>query len=166
MEGRTYRYMTDEPLYTFGYGLSYARFVYSDCELSQASLDTSSVPHDLSVRVRVENAGGRAGDEVVQLYLHNANAECTVPRHRLAGVQRVHLEAEEAAAVSFGMDAGLLSYVSPEGERVLAPGDVRVCVGGRQPDARSEALFRREGLPLEMGCATLELTGERRVLPR
>ncbi len=143
MQGRTYRYMTEEPLYPFGYGLSYTRFEYSDLRLNppqsplrKGGSELGSPPYEggagggCEISVRVTNSGDRAGDEVVQLYLTDLEASCRVPIRSLVGFQRVSLNPGESQQVSFTIDSEQLKLVNEDGKRVLEPGEFRVEVGG------------------------------------
>ncbi len=143
MQGRTYRYMTEEPLYPFGYGLSYTRFEYSDLRLNppqsplrKGGSELGSPPYEggagggCEISVRVTNSGDRAGDEVVQLYLTELEASCRVPIRSLVGFQRVSLNPGESQQVSFTIDSEQLKLVNEDGKRVLEPGEFRVEVGG------------------------------------
>lgn len=146
MAGRTYRYLQKEPLYPFGYGLSYTSFAYSGLSLSAG---TVSAGDPLTVRVTVRNAGERDGHEVVQLYLKNHTSAVPMPHWSLAGFQRVFLRAGEETEVSFTLCPEQMAYVDEEGRRVLAPGRFTVYVGGSQPDSRSGALTGTRPLSAE-----------------
>jgi beta-glucosidase len=126
MRGRTYRYMDAEPLYPFGYGLSYTTFTYRDLTLAQAG-------DAVAVTVKVTNSGDRAGDEVVQLYLRDLEASVPVAKHRLAGFTRVHLAAGETREVAFALKPEQFALVLADGTRVVEPGMFRIAVGGGQP---------------------------------
>jgi beta-glucosidase len=156
MKGRTYRYLEKEPLYPFGYGLSYTRFEYSDITLSKASVRAGE---PVEVSATVTNAGSRTGDEVVQLYVKDLEASCTVPHHDLRGFERITLAPGESRTVTFELDARALSLIDERGRRVLEPGRFRLTIGGSQPDARSAALLGAAPLAVELG-----VTGERRDL--
>jgi len=88
MAGRTYRYMTQAPLYPFGYGLSYTHFEYSNLHMSAATLPADG---QLNLSLDVKNCGDRAGDEVVQLYVCYPDSKVTRPVKELRGFQRVTL---------------------------------------------------------------------------
>jgi beta-glucosidase len=162
MNGRTYRYLDleKEPLYPFGYGLSYTRFEYQDAALSSASV-RAAAGATVEVSATVRNAGARAGDEVAQLYVRDLEASCRVPHHSLRGFQRLALGRGESRRVTFTLGARDLALIDDSGRRVLEPGRFRLYVGGSQPDRRSVALLGgRAPLGIE-----LEVTGEPVVLP-
>jgi beta-glucosidase len=156
MTGRTYRFMDGEPLYPFGYGLSYASFAYGGLKLAGAPLAAGA---DLEVSVEVRNTGKVAGDEVVQAYLSDLAASVRVPRWKLAAFARVSLAPGEAKTVALRVTARSLAVVDARGRHVVEPGRFRLHVGGRQPDVRSAALagipvlqaeFEVRGGPLEL----------------
>jgi beta-glucosidase len=131
MAGRTYRYFTEQPLYPFGYGLSYSTFRYEKAEVEppQISADAS-----VSVSARVTNSGKIAGAEVVELYLTHPGVD-GAPIRALAGFQRVHLNPAESKTVTFSLRDRDLSTVDAEGIRRIVPGEVKVWLGGGQPVA-------------------------------
>jgi beta-glucosidase len=154
MQRRTYRYLDKAPLYPFGYGLSYTRFAYRDLAVSQVRVP---VGQSLRIFATVENVGGRAGDEVVQLYLKDLEASCVVPHHSLRGTQRVHLAPGEARTLTFELQPRDMALVDDRGRRVLEPGRFRVFIGGSQPDERSRELTGESPLAFEF-----EVIGEAR----
>ena len=129
MRNRTYRYFTGQPLYGFGYGLSYSRFAYSNLKLSSDSLQAGQ---PLTVEVDVRNTSQFAGDEVAELYLEYPGV-ADAPRHALQGFKRVHVGAGESERVSFTLDPRALSLVNEKGGHVVESGGYTVFVGGRQP---------------------------------
>ncbi|MDK2902239.1 MAG: beta-glucosidase [Clostridiales bacterium] len=137
MKGRTYRYMEDEPLYPFGYGLSYTTFEYSNLTFSAEAIEAGQ---SLAVSVDVKNTGEMAGDEVVQLYLKDLEASVDVPIHELKGFTRVKLQPGESTTVTFTLTPRQMALIDNDGRCILEPGKFRLMVGGRQPDKRSEAL--------------------------
>lgn len=157
MAGRTYRYSNAEPLYPFGYGLSYTTFAYTNLDLSAPQLDGTD---SLTVRVSVQNVGSLAGDEVVQLYVEDLEASCTVPIRDLRGFQRVHLAPGASADVSFTLTPKHLSLINDQGKRSLEPGRFRITVGGSQPDSRSVQLMQCAPLSAEF-----DVSGPTRILP-
>ena len=129
MKNRTYRYFTGEPLYPFGYGLSYSTFEYSNLKLSNPELQAGN---PLTVDVDVKNTSERAGEEVVELYL-NFPKMPGAPLRALRGFTRVHLDAGDERHVKLTLPPRDLSYVNEAGDRVVGAGDYVVTVGGGQP---------------------------------
>jgi len=129
MAGRTYRYFSGEPVYPFGFGLSYTRFEYGPVKLERLGADASQ---GLRITTTVRNSGARAGDEVAQLYLTFPQTP-GAPRVALRGFQRLSLKPGQAREVTFTLSPRDLSSVTPEGERQVAAGSYRVTVGGGQP---------------------------------
>jgi beta-glucosidase len=149
MQGRTYRYLAAEPLFPFGFGLSYTRFEYSQLELSATEADVSA-DLQIEVSVTVTNVGSRASDEVVQLYVKDLESSVTVPHHELRGVERLHLAPGASQSVRFSLSAKSLSLIDAAGNRLLEPGRFRIFVGGSQPDPRSTKLLGQEPLSAEL----------------
>jgi len=129
MKNRTYRYFEGQPLYPFGYGLSYSKFSYANVKLSATSLKAGE---PLSLDADVKNTSDREGDEVVQLYLKFPKSP-GAPIHALRGMTRVSIEAGETKRVHFTLDARDLSGVNSQGDRIVASGSYRLYVGGGQP---------------------------------
>jgi beta-glucosidase len=147
MQGRTYRYFSGRPLYSFGYGLSYTTFAYSNLKLASSSLAAGD---PLKVEADLENSGAQAGDEVVELYLTQPKAFET-PRHVLGGFTRVHLAAHATTHVTLTVDPRSLGQVDAEGNRVIVPGEYSISIGGAQPEDSAQVLrasFRVEGTKL------------------
>lgn len=137
MVGRTYRYATGEPLYPFGFGLSYTRFAYAGLVLANETLKAGE---SLAVRVMVTNIGDVAGDEVVQFYIRDLEASVPVPINSLAGFRRVHLEAGEGQEIEWTLEPEAMLVFDDEGRQKLEPGSFRLTVGGCSPSRRGEAL--------------------------
>jgi len=136
MKGRTYRYMSAEPMYPFGFGLSYSKFEYSNLKLSKPSILKSE---PVKVTVTVKNKGKYAADEVVQLYLTH-EGQTNGPLFSMKGFKRVSLQPGATALVSFDLTPELLSSVQDNGQSVVMPGTIKIAVGGSLPIGRSEAL--------------------------
>ncbi len=138
MKNRSYRYFTGEPLYPFGYGLSYSKFEYSNLKLSNSQLAAGS---SLDVEVDLKNTSKRAGDEVVELYLTFPKL-AGAPLRALRGFTRVHLDPSAQQRVKLSLQPRDLSYVNEAGDRLVGAGDYTITVGGGQPDtsaAKAEA---------------------------
>jgi len=131
MQGRTYRYFEGEPLWPFGYGLSYTTFSYGNLTLPDAPINAGD-PLDASVTVT--NTGKVAGDEVVQLYLKFPEV-AGAPIRALRGFQRIHLEPGANQKVEFRLNPRDLSMVTETGDIIVAQGKYTLSVGGGQPGA-------------------------------
>jgi beta-glucosidase len=129
MQGRTYRYFKGQPLWPFGYGLSYTTFKYSGLSLPTAPINAGD-PLDISVVVT--NTGKLAGDEVAQLYLKFPDV-AGAPILALRGFQRIHLEPGASQTVKFHLKKRDLSMVTSQGNSIVAQGKYTVSVGGGQP---------------------------------
>jgi beta-glucosidase len=137
MRGRTYRYMTAEPLYPFGFGLSYASITYGPL-----TLDRSAVIRNESVtaKVNVVNRGNAGAEEVVQLYLTDVEASVPVPFYALKGFRRVMLAPGESREIEFTITPNMMSLFDAQGRETLEAGRFRVTIGGASPGPRSVAL--------------------------
>jgi beta-glucosidase len=131
MENRTYRYFTGEPLYPFGYGLSYTTFKYSKFKVAK----TISAGDEVKVTVNVKNTGKVAGDEVVQLYISNLGSSVQVPIRALKGFKRIYLLPGETKTVTFSISPDAFSEINEQNKRVINPGVFEISVGGGQPKA-------------------------------
>lgn len=121
-----YLELRNDPLYPFGYGLTYTTFDYSDVALSSNAM---SADGSVEASVMVTNTGKKDGDEIVQLYIHDQAASVARPVKELKGFQRVHLKAGETRKVTFLITREQLEYYNAEGQRVLEPGTFDVMIG-------------------------------------
>jgi beta-glucosidase len=136
MANRTYRYFKGEPLYPFGYGLSYTKFSYGGLEVPTEDVNAGDPVH---ASVTVTNSGTVAGDEVVELYLQFPNV-AGAPIRALRGFQRVHLEAGASQKVDFTLERRDLSMVTEDGDPIIAEGPYTITIGGGQPDTGAPAV--------------------------
>ena len=138
MAGRTYRYLTAEPMYPFGYGLSYAKFTYPSLKLASTKIAKNRA---VEITATVTNSGKVEGEEVVQLYLtHPPKAGTQTPLFALKNFRRVKLAPGASTTVTFTLTPEMLALVNAQGQTVNAAGPVKVWVGGSLPSARSTAL--------------------------
>ena len=137
MSGRTYRYMTEEPLYPFGFGLSYSKFDYSELRLDKSTLPLGD---SLNVSLTLTNCGGSDAAEVAQFYLSDLQASTIVPLHHLIGFERVMLRAGESKTLKFTVTAEMMSFYNDDGKLTLEPGQFRLEVGGCSPSKRGQEL--------------------------
>jgi beta-glucosidase len=131
--GDDYLDLTGQPLFPFGYGLSYTTFEYSSLVIEPAEIPPSG---RATVRARVKNTGARAGDEVVQLYIRDLLASVARPVMQLAGFQRVSLKPGEEKEVSFELSSDQLHMLDRDMKWVVEPGTFRVLVGASSKDIR------------------------------
>ncbi len=134
MEGRTYRYMKEDPMYPFGFGLSYTTFSYSDLRFSKEKICAGE---DFSVYVKVKNTGKTPGDEVVQLYVSDPEVAFRNPLYSLKGIRRVYLAPGEEKDVSFTVSPAMLESVNETGRSALSEGRKIISIGGSSPHERS-----------------------------
>ncbi|CAG0937713.1 beta-glucosidase [Thermoflexales bacterium] len=132
---RTYRYFTGQPLYAFGYGLSYTTFTYRDLQITPTDVKSGD---PVTIQVEVENTGKQLGDEVVQLYVQDVRASLPVPQLQLQGFTRIGLAPGEKQTIQFTLTAEQLSLADETGAWILEPGDFKVWVGGQQPNLQSD----------------------------
>ena len=131
MEGHTYRYFRGEPLYAFGYGLSYTTFEYGDATLSQASVKAGN---SVDITIPVKNTGARAGDEVVQVYVKSLDNP-DAPIKSLKGFQRVNIAAGQQASVKITLDKGAFEYYDASiDELSVRPGKYQILYGPSSMD--------------------------------
>jgi beta-glucosidase len=130
MAGRTYRFMTEEPLYRFGYGLSYTDFKYSNLRLNKNQIGANET---IAVSVEVANTGEYDGDEVVQMYISDKESSVPVPLLHLEGFQRIHLKKGEKKQIAFQLKPEQLMVYDDNGEPFIEPGEFLISVGGGQP---------------------------------
>ena len=131
--GDDYLDLTGEPLFPFGFGLSYTTFTYSDLSIVP---DGTAGTLPVTVTCTITNTGKRAGDEVAQLYFHDEIATRDRPVLQLRGVQRVHLAPGESKQVSFRLTSAELQMLDDAGKWIVEPGAFRIAVGASSKDLR------------------------------
>jgi beta-glucosidase len=131
--GDDYLDLTGQPLFPFGYGLSYTTFEYTDLRVTP---DTIGGNGSATVHATITNIGERAGDEVVQLYLRDVLASVARPVMQLAGFTRIHLAPGESTEVTFRVAREHLQFLDAEQRWIVEPGTVRVMVGASSKDIR------------------------------
>jgi beta-glucosidase len=146
MEGRTYRFFRGEPLFPFGYGLSYTMFEFDNLHISQSQVQAGS---QVTVSLDVTNTGDRTGDEVVQLYIRHLDAAVPRPIKELKGFKRITLQPGERKTVAFTLRSHQLGFYDETMQFVVEPGMVEVMVGNSS-----------QHLPL---AGQFEVVGERNV---
>ncbi|SFW77384.1 beta-glucosidase [Sinomicrobium oceani] len=152
MKGRTYRYFDKEPLYPFGYGLSYSRFTYDKLRVP-SEVD---IRKPITVEVEVTNSGNMDGDEVVQLYVKDEKASTPCPVHQLAGFRRIHLRKGERRVVTFRIAPRQLALINKKDKLVVEPGWFTIYAGGEQPGFSG----RCDAASTESSSARVKITGK------
>ncbi|GAB6089376.1 glycoside hydrolase family 3 C-terminal domain-containing protein [Spirochaeta dissipatitropha] len=147
MEGRTYRYLREEPLYPFGFGLSYTSFSFDsmscDCESIQEGTE-------ITVKVTVSNTGDNAGDEVVQLYVQAEDQQPEQANFSLRAYERVHIPQQESRTVEFRLKARDFETVNEKGERILISGAYRIIAANCAPF--KSATEKGAAVPISKEC--------------
>ncbi len=137
MEGRTYRFMEEEPYYPFGYGLSYSTFEYGEIQLSNTKFSKGD---EIVASITVTNTGEYEAEEVVQLYVTDVESSYRVPIKSLKGVERIQLASGASKMVQFTLNEELLSSVNEAGAKVIEPGNIKIEIGGVSPGSRTSEL--------------------------
>jgi beta-glucosidase len=135
-KGRTYMYFKGQPLYPFGFGLSYTTFEYSNLRTSADSVDAAG---EVVVSVDVRNTGTRAGDEVVEMYVKRPDSAVERPIKELRGFARIPLRPNETRTVRLPLKgAGLTYWDAARHSFVVEPGRVSIMLGASSADVRLE----------------------------
>jgi beta-glucosidase len=130
MRGRTYRYMTEKPLYPFGFGLSYTSFRFEGISLSAQNLCAGG---SLDVEVSIANTGQRDAEDVVQLYIAREDRGPDEPICSLRAFRRIWVAAGTSRRLNFSLTAAGFESVNAQGERVLLPGRYRISAADAAP---------------------------------
>lgn len=133
MLGRTYRYFKGQPLYPFGYGLSYTTFEYYNLKMDETAKTGSQV----TITAEVKNSGNVDGEEVIQLYVSNKTTKIDVPITALKGFQRIFLKKGEQKTISFTLTPEDFSFLDPDNNRCVEEGLFEIAIGGGLPDKNS-----------------------------
>ncbi|NLT11059.1 MAG: glycoside hydrolase family 3 protein [Clostridiaceae bacterium] len=146
MQGRTYRYLSNMPLYPFGYGLTYGR-AQIECEGIDREL---AVGNALELSLTIKNPGDRSIDEVIQVYSRPINCKDAPPNPVLVAFERVCVEAGQSVHLDLSLESERFSVVDEEGKRYIAEGQWDVFVSFSQPDLRSKQLLGAEPIALRV----------------
>ena len=146
MKNRTYKYTEKEPLYPFGFGLTYGKVTITDASVSDST--SAARENGFDVKVSVKNEGGIRTDEVVQIYAKALEDKNEVRNYKLAGFKRITLEAGESADVVISITADSLKVVTDDGERVTPTGKIAIYAGFGQPDKRTAELYGSEAVEM------------------
>jgi len=136
--GNDYVDLSGQPLFPFGFGLSYTRFEYSNLKITPGAIATDGT---VTIQADVRNAGAVKGDEVAQLYLHDAVRSVVRPVKELKGFRRISLDPNEKKTVTFTIHPSDLSFLDAHLKNVVEPGTVDVMVGGSSEDPQLKGSF-------------------------
>ncbi|CUO59672.1 glycoside hydrolase family protein [Clostridium disporicum] len=145
MNNRTYRYMNDESLYSFGYGLT-----YSNVELSNLKVEKIDEEYNFNVKVHIKNIGSYDIEEVVQCYIKDLESKYAVKNHSLAQFKRVSLKIGETKTIKMSLNKKSFEVVDYEGNRVIDSKKFKLFVGISQPDTRSIELLKKAPMECEI----------------
>jgi beta-glucosidase len=135
MSGRTYRYFKGDPLYPFGYGLSYTTFAYNNLNIKQQYTAGDNVKFSIDVK----NTGAIAGDEVAQVYISAKDAgKIIVPLRSLKAFKRIHLQPGETKTISFTLPPDAFSIINEINQKIILKGKYEITAGGGQPGTSAE----------------------------
>ena len=137
--GDDYYNLTGQPLFPFGFGLSYTSFEYSDLKFSDNNIGTDKT---VDIYCTVKNTGNFTGDEVVQLYIRDELASVSRPIKELKGFQRITLKPGEQKEITFTLGPEELSMLNTEMKRVVEPGDFRILIGASSKDIRLRGILK------------------------
>ncbi|MBI9051687.1 MAG: glycoside hydrolase family 3 C-terminal domain-containing protein [Anaerolineaceae bacterium] len=127
-----------QPLYPFGFGLSYTTFAYADLQISKGSVSANEV---VDISCKVTNSGKMAGDEIVQLYIRDEYASLPRPMKELKGFQRVSLDAGESKTIIFHLPVNQLAFYNYEKELIVEPGTIKVMIGSSSAEIHLDGSF-------------------------
>jgi beta-glucosidase len=148
MEGRTYRYFDGEPLFAFGYGLSYTQFLFENLQISPGRIQAGD---QVTVGCNVTNTGDRTGDEVVQLYVRHRRALVPRPIQELKGFARITVEPGETKRVTFVLHTDLLAIYDEDGRQVVQPGTIDLMLGSASDCLPLTGQLEVIGRPVKVG---------------
>lgn len=145
MNNRTYRYMNDESLYSFGYGLT-----YSNVELSSLKVKNNQDKYNINIEIDIKNTGNYDIEEVVQCYIKDLESKYAVKNYSLANFKRVSLKCGETKTIKMSLNKRAFEVVDYEGNRVVDSKKFKLFVGVSQPDTRSIELLKKAPLEYEI----------------
>ena len=137
MENRTYKFTNHQPMYPFGFGLSYSIFSYSDLSIKNNKID---IGDSIDLNFEVFNNSDIAGEEIIQVYIKDINASFRKPNSSLIFFKRVQLNAGEKKKINLVIDDNMMSSFNEKGDQVIEPGNFKIFVGGSSPGVRSKEL--------------------------
>jgi len=137
MKGRTYRYMTEEPLYAFGHGLSYSKFAYGNAELSKNSINSNE---NITITIPVSNISERDGEEVVQVYVKRNN-DPLAPVKTLRAFEKVLIKAKETKNIQLNISEESFKFYDEKADDLVSKsGDYTIFYGGTSKNSALKSI--------------------------
>ena len=143
MKGRTYRYMTKEPMYPFGFGLSYSSFSFSDLNQSAINIKEGEI---VEISLKVTNIGDYPAIETVQMYITDDIASTLSPLFSLKGIKKVNLQPGESKSIDFKISTDMLKLINDQGEAILEKGNFTIHISNSLPSKRALELGASKSL--------------------
>jgi beta-glucosidase len=143
MKGRTYRYMTKEPMYPFGFGLSYSSFSFSDLNQSAINIKEGEI---VEISLKVTNIGDYPAIETVQMYITDDIASTLTPLFSLKGIKKVNLQPGESKSIDFKISTDMLKLINDQGEAILEKGNFTIHISNSLPSKRALELGASKSL--------------------
>lgn len=143
MKGRTYRYMTKEPMYPFGFGLSYSSFSFSDLNQSAINIKEGEI---VEISLKVTNIGDYPAIETVQMYITDDIASTLTPLFSLKGIKKVNLQPGESKFIDFKISTDMLKLINDQGEAKLEKGNFTIHISNSLPSKRAIELGASKSL--------------------
>tara|TARA_S200000501_G_scaffold124748_1_gene117758 strand:+ start:6325 stop:8523 length:2199 start_codon:yes stop_codon:yes gene_type:complete len=137
MDNRTYKFTRYNPMYPFGYGLSYSNFVYSNLSLERKKI---KMGNSIKLNFELKNDSKISGDEVFQVYIKDIDASFRTPNSSLIFFKRIHLKSGEKRKINIIINEEMMAMVNKFGEKQIESGDFKIYVGGSSPGPRSKEL--------------------------
>ena len=137
MDNRTYKFTRYNPMYPFGFGLSYSNFVYSNLSLESKKIKMGNM---IKFNFELKNDSKISGDEVFQVYIKDIDASFRTPNSSLIFFKRIHLKSGEKRKINIIINEDMMAMVNKVGEKQIESGDFKIYVGGSSPGQRSEEL--------------------------
>lgn len=147
MNGRTYKYMDLDPMYPFGFGLSYTKFNYGDVKTDKTIISKNET---VKVQVNITNSGDVKSDEVVQMYISDIEASVTVPNFKLINTERITLGGGASQNIEFELTPENFEIIKEDGTKTIEPGTFKIYIGGSSPMPRSMELGAPKMAELEI----------------
>lgn len=132
---RGYAFSETSPLYPFGFGLSYSQFSYSDLSIDKSTVTPGE---SIKAKIKITNTSSIAGDEVVQLYIHDEVASLTRPVKELKGFKRIHLKSKQSRWLEFTIPVAMMGFYSEQMQYQIEPGKIQIQFGSSSADIRQQ----------------------------